>query len=142
AFLSKAASVEAFLVEKPGPRKDGWTDYVRVHRQIVWIGYVSATDTFKPLFWDSLQECWDPTLAKDGVPESVNEHVRAREVVCELGYPVMREQTCEEVAWFKYTRARSPHPAGELAHLKNAVDLSRFVEESQVIQMPMLLPPK
>lgn len=90
---------------KPALRGGGWSNYVRKHRQPVWLGNIASESTFSPKFWDA--DGWRNFALAD-VPSDLNPRVLEREVKAELGMPITVDHDCVGVAWIKYHRHREP----------------------------------
>ncbi len=106
------SSTESAFEAGSQPRRDGWSEYIRQAKKPVWIANVQGRDRFDAFFWDPARAVWDPCPPAAGTPETVNQHLAPRLVLCELGIPILLRNECTGIAWLKYL-ASIPPPSPE-----------------------------
>jgi GAF domain-containing protein len=90
------------------PRAQGWSHFILRHRRPVWITNVRDESHFDVFFWDQERGVWENQPLGEGPPRTINQHLPAHAVRCELGVPILLGEDCIGVAWFKYETDETP----------------------------------
>jgi GAF domain-containing protein/transcriptional regulator with XRE-family HTH domain len=100
-------------VHGPGPRRNGWSEYVCRTGCEVWLSDIRRSGSLDASFWNSQLSTWERTPPRTGTPESVNARVLELAVGSELGIPIVCEQACVGILWLKFNNVNRSRPSQE-----------------------------
>jgi putative methionine-R-sulfoxide reductase with GAF domain len=108
-----AGSSDPGFKDHNGPRKGGWSHYIRRTNWPVWITNMKLPE-LEVRFWNKDVGTWQKEAPQKELPQGINSVLRHRDADSELGVPILdQSQQCIGVMWLKYAGTQATQPLDE-----------------------------
>jgi GAF domain-containing protein len=111
-FEAVDASYPEFNAKDP-PRDEGWSNYIRNTRQLLWFDGFKGHDEFRVMAWHRESRTWEQISTDMPRPGCVSHHLLRHGVRGELGLPINLGEDCLGVAWLKFIEQDHPPPTSD-----------------------------